>query len=333
MNSFRFEHPEYLLLLLALPAAYLLRQWLLRRTRKKLERIGSYRTLSRSITGREQAQRMEWTLWLVCLFFLILSLANPQYGLRRQNVQAGNAEIMIALDVSNSMAASDIKPDRLSRAQLLIRQITDRFSSARIGLICFAGEAYLQTPLTSDVATVQLLASMARPERIPSQGTDLGAAIDLAIRSFPEKEGFHKLLVLISDGEDHEGKSTDAAARAAQAGISIISIPVGSEEGAFVPDAQSGKGGFKTDREGNPVKSKPDRKLLRDLAEKASGELLEIRDTDALLDAMQKRVRHIIKKDLSFQLHNEYESRYQWPLVFSILVMIAIVLKPHYKIK
>jgi len=332
MNSFRFEHPEILFLLLALPLSWIIRHWLLARARRLLGLSGSRGTLSKSLASQPAAIRLEWFLWMSFLFFLILSLANPQYGLRRQNVQAGNAEIMIALDVSNSMAATDIKPDRLSRSQLLIRQITERFSSARIGLICFAGEAYLQTPLTTDVATVQLLASMARPDRIPSQGTDLGAAIDLAIRSFPDQEGFHKLLILISDGEDHEGQVLEAAERAARSGISIVTIPVGSEEGAFIPDLQSGQAGFKADREGKPVKSKPDRNLMKDLATKGSGDMLEIHDTEALLDALQKRVRHIIKKDLSFQLHNEYESRYQWPLLFSILILIVIVLKPQYKI-
>jgi Ca-activated chloride channel family protein len=332
MNSFRFEYPEFLFLLLFLPLFWFIRGWFIRRSRRRIGRLVSYETLAKNISAQAPAVRLEWNLWLVVLFFLILTLANPQYGLRKQNVQAGNAEIIIALDVSSSMAATDIKPDRLSRSQLLIRQITDRFSSARIGLICFAGEAYLQTPLTTDVATVQWLASMARPDRIPSQGTDLGAAIDLAIRSFPEKEGFHKLLILITDGEDHEGNGPDAAARAAKAGISIVTIPVGSEEGAFIPDVQTGGAGFKTDREGKPVKSKPDRKLLKILAEKSSGDMLEIHDTDGLLEALKKRVRHIIKKDLSFQLHNEYESRYQWPLLLSILVLIAIILKPYYKV-
>jgi len=325
---FRFENPEYLFFILLLPLLVLVQNLLHKRSQSILKNLGNVQTLRKNIIGQSAAVKTQTILWLFCILFIILTLANPQYGIKKQNVQTGNAQIIIALDASNSMLVDDIKPNRLARAQLLIRQITEKIATGKTGLISFAGEAYLQSPLTTDIATIHLLSSIIHPDQIPTQGTDLSAAINLALKSFPEKDGYHKLLILMTDGEDHEGETLEAAKKADELGVSIITIPIGTEEGGYITDP---KMGYKTDKEGNAIRSIPNRVLLREIAEAASGEMLEIQDSDLLIKGIQSRIKHIIKKDLSFQLHNEYESRFQWPLALAVFLMLFIILKPHFK--
>lgn len=326
---FKFEHPELLFLLVMLLAAIPLSRWLFARSQRKLALLGNSSRLEQNVESDKRLFKIDWILWSCFWVFLILAIANPQFGKKKQNVQATDAELIFLLDVSNSMLASDIKPDRISRAQLLIKQITEQLPMGKTGLIAFAGEAYLQSPLTSDLATIQWMTQLLKPEDFPSQGTDIGAAIKMGIQSFPKQEGYHKLMILITDGEDHEGQAMEQAKIAASSGITIITIPMGTPEGAPVPDNKPGSGGFKYNTDGKPVISKPNRDFLDQLASETGGVMLEMNSMQDLMDGIRAKIKHVIRKDLSFQVYNEFESRYQWPLMIAFIILMILLVKPY----
>lgn len=321
-NMFKIDSIAYLTLLLIIPVIYGVYYFLKLNAVQLWSRLGISNQLKKSWQSNSALHRTKFILFLSILFLLIIALANPQFGLKKEKVKTQNTEIFIALDISQSMMGSDIKPNRLLRSKLLIKQLLEHFRSDRIGLITFAGEAYLQSPLTTDMATIQLLSNMIETHMASTPGTSLSAAIELARKSFPDKEGFHKMLILITDGEDHEGEAIEQAKLAAKEGISIVTIPIGTEEGSYIPNQEATGESFKRDNKGNLVKTIPNRKLLSEIADVSSGTSLEIDQGDALFEQLTKRVQLMAKKDVTFQSFNEYQSYFQWPLGIAILLLI-----------
>lgn len=319
---FRIEEIGYSVLIILLPLMLLLKIYMQSRSQKLWSSLGNLVQLKKSVSSDSKVAYRKFIFLCISLFLIVITLANPQFGQKREKVKSQNAEIFIALDVSQSMEASDIKPSRIARAKLLIKQITEKFSADKIGLISFAGDAYLQSPLTTDIATIQLLSDMLTPSAMPAQGTSISSALKMAIKSFPKKDGFHKMLILISDGEDHEGESLEIAKQAAKEGITIISIPIGTEEGSYVPNPPGSVEAYKRDKSGELIKTRPNRALLQEISEAGGGMLLEIEQGENLYTELRKKMGNMMKKDLSYQSFNDYESYYQFPLFLALVLLI-----------
>lgn len=319
---FRIEEIGYMLLMVLLPLLWVMRILFQKRSQKLWTSLGNLVQLKKSASFDGSSELRKFIFLSTSFFLIIIALANPQFGQKREKVKSQNAEIFIALDVSQSMEASDIRPSRLARSKLLIKQLTENFAADKIGLISFAGDAYLQSPLTTDIATIQLLSEMLTPASMPSPGTSISSAIKMAMKSFPKKDGYHKLLILISDGEDHEGESLELAKQAAEEGISIVSIPIGTEEGAYVPNPPGAAEAFKRDKNGELIKTKPNRSLLQEISSAGGGGMLELEQGAQLFEELKKKMGNMMKKDLSYQSFNDYESYYQWPLFLALLLLI-----------
>jgi Ca-activated chloride channel family protein len=326
---FRLEEIGYLSLLLVIPVFYILLLNYQRQKNATWDKLGIAKTLQNSRLLKKDKFNFKFILFLIIAFFGILALTNPQYGKKKEKIKTQNVDVFIALDVSQSMLCTDIKPDRLSRAQIWIKQFLDRFHSERIGFISFAGSAYLHSPLTTDIPTINLMASMAGPKNIGTQGTAIADAIRLATKSFADEEGFHKVILLISDGEDHEGEAVDAAKQAAEKGITIFTIPVGTEQGAPVPNMNYGTNSYKTNEKGELITSKPNRQLMQEIADATQSELLEIQNGDASFDILKKRFALLSKKDVTYNSFSSYESYFQYLLfiAFGLLIFETITMR------
>ncbi len=317
----RFKHPEYLWLLLVVPAVWLL-VWLLGRWRRRmLRQAGDPPVAGRMIEGVSRSRRRWKTaLTLLGLFFLVLSLANFQQGFQKQKVQREGIDLMLALDVSKSMWVQDVSPNRLERARRFLWALLRQLKGDRVGLIVFAGRAYVQVPLTIDYGAVATLIQAAGPELVPTPGTAIGEAIDLAVERFeavPSDRG--KAIIIVSDGEDHMGDAEEAAARAREAGIKVFTVGVGTPEGGPVPIMRNGRVvGYKTDAQGRKVISRLNAEMLRKVARAGGGEYFPIDRLDDLLHALQQLERG------KFETYETtiYNSYYQYTLVLAMLCFL-----------
>ncbi|MEP7197870.1 MAG: VWA domain-containing protein [Saprospiraceae bacterium] len=318
---FRLESPYYFLLLLLLLIVYLSYSFFENNSKKYWNKLGNLSTLKRSLNQNIKQVQIQKILFYASLFFIVICLVNPQFGMKKQKVKSQSAEIIIALDISQSMMAEDIKPNRLSRAKIWIKQFTDRFPSEKIGLITFAGNAYLQSPITTDVATINLAASIADPQLASTQGTSISEAIQLAIKSFVSQEGFHKLLIVITDGEDHEGEAIEAANEAYKHGISIVCIPMGTDEGSPIPIRTESGNDYKRDKEDNTILTKPNKELLQQICAQSNGLMLDLNTGDEVFVKLKEKIKSILKKETNYQSFNELEPYFQWPLLISIILL------------
>ena len=216
------------------------------------------------IPNRSQVKaNAKFYLSLMAFIFIVIGLANPQIGTKQENVKAEGLELMVAIDVSNSMMAQDLSPDRLTAAKLAMERLIERLKSDRIGMIVFAGEAYIQLPLTSDYSAAKLFLQTIDNNIVPTQGTAIGAAIDLAINSFPKEEAKNRALIILTDGENHEDDAIAAAEEARKSGIRVFTVGMGSPSGAPIPVFKNGRqNGFRQDNEGNTVVSSLNEEML-----------------------------------------------------------------------
>ncbi|MGB4969576.1 MAG: VWA domain-containing protein [Saprospiraceae bacterium] len=317
---FKFEENNYLILLVLLPVFYILYLNYKKSSMETWKKLGVYSTLKNFILVPNDKLNFKFLLFCFILLFSILGLVNPQFGKKTEKIKSQNIDVFIALDVSQSMLCTDIKPDRLSRAQIWIKQFLDRFRSERIGFISFAGSAYLHSPLTTDMPTIQLMTSMAGPKNIGTQGTAIAEAIELAMKSFGEKEGFHKVILLLSDGEDHEGAAIESAKKAAQKGITVFTVPVGTEQGGPIPNPIAEN--YRVDEEGKLIITKPNRKLLAEIAETGQGEILDMQNGELIFEALKKRFSMLARKDVTYQSFSSYQSYFQYFLLIAFGLLI-----------
>jgi len=254
---------------------------------------------------------------------LCFSLANPQCGLRRETVMSKAADIFIALDISNSMLARDIAPSRLERAKRFARQLVNAFKGDRIGLIIFAGNAYLQMPLTTDYASAELFIRSAHPRLATSQGTAIGDAIELAMRAYEEDAPHHKALFLITDGENHEEGALEEMRKGREAGLVPFIISVGTIEGDFIPIEIQGREEYKRDENGNLVRTAVNEEFLRELARVGDGQLYSILDGQDVIDDIQLKMQALEKREMQQRAFKDYNSYYQYFLLAAILLFFA----------
>ncbi|MBR9832957.1 VWA domain-containing protein [Acidiluteibacter ferrifornacis] len=322
---FRFEH-TYFLWGLALVPLILLLFILYRRWQKNArQRFGENLRMQQLIPNRSQVKaNAKFYLSLMAFIFIVIGLANPQIGTKQENVKAEGLELMVAIDVSNSMMAQDLSPDRLTAAKLAMERLIERLKSDRIGMIVFAGEAYIQLPLTSDYSAAKLFLQTIDNNIVPTQGTAIGAAIDLAINSFPKEEAKNRALIILTDGENHEDDAIAAAEEARKSGIRVFTVGMGSPSGAPIPVFKNGRqNGFRQDNEGNTVVSSLNEEMLQEIAMAGDGQYFRATNSGAGIPQIMQELSSLEKKEYDSKIFTDFEDRYQ--IFFGIAFFLLFI--------
>jgi Ca-activated chloride channel family protein len=316
---FRLAQPEYLILLLVIPAAALLYALYLRGRRRALSRFGNIQTLRQLMPNASVARGwVKLTLWSLAFLFLVLGICRPQLGARVKEVKRKGAEIIIALDVSNSMMAQDFTPNRLENAKRAIARLVDQLGSDRIGLIVFAGDAYIQLPITSDYVSAKLFLNAINTGIVPRQGTAIGKAIITAIRSFSLQSEKSRALIIISDGENHEDDPVEAAQLAVKEGIKVYTIGIGSPQGSPIPLKE---GGLMKDRQGNMVVTRLDEAVLEKTAAAGNGIYVRASTSNLGLNDIVNDVRKLDKQELSSIIYEDFNEQYHYFFYIAIALL------------
>ncbi|HEY4109795.1 VWA domain-containing protein [Puia sp.] len=318
---FRLEHSDYLIGLGALPllgaAFYFLISW-----KKKTAAGMGDPALVQQLIGNFSPWRFGIKVTVAFLAFLIIVLAatNPQRPGAMENVQRKGVDVMLVLDVSKSMLARDIKPSRLEKAKQLLLLLTDKLDNDRIGLILFAGRSYLQMPLTTDHGAARMYIQQASPDAVPTQGTVIGEALQMANTAFNSKERKYKSIVLISDGEDHDPEAMKVAQGLAKNGVMINAVGIGSPDGSPIVDPATNE--LKKDEQGNTVISKLNETELQQLANTTNGEYIRLDNIDDALITMTQRIDSAEKKSMSDAEFIDYKSYFQWLAGAALLLLV-----------
>ncbi|MDK2842936.1 MAG: Ca-activated chloride channel [Anaerophaga sp.] len=320
---FRFEHPEYLYLLLIIPVLAFMQLVFQHQRKKKLKKFGNIELISHLMPDVSFVRpAVKFYLLLLALTTLIITIASPQFGTKLETVKRKGIEVIIALDVSNSMNATDVEPSRLARAKLAIERLTDRLVNDRIGLIVFAGEAYVQLPITTDYASAKLFLSNIDTNIVPTQGTAIGSAIRLATNSFSQQKDINRAIVVITDGENHEDNAIAAAKEAKEKGIKVYTVGMGSPEGAPIPVSPNNPNSFMKDNDGNVVITKMNAALLKEIAEVADGKYIAANNIRAGINDLIDELGELEKSEIESKVYTEYDSKFQYPLALVILILL-----------
>jgi len=322
----RFGSPEFLHLLWLVPLIAGFFFLVQRRRRIRLERFAGHELLgrlSRSAGGERTVIR--YLLFLLALTFLILAASRPMWGTRINEVARRGVDVIIAMDTSLSMDAEDIKPSRLRKAKLEMSGLVDRLRGDRVGLVAFAGTAFVQCPLTLDHSAAKMFLEIMDTGLIPRPGTALGRAIDTSAEAFRSRERKYKVLVLLTDGEDHEGDPVAAARAAAEEGVVIHTVGIGSPAGEPIPmrDEQGKISGYKKDRGGEVVTSRLDEETLRAIAGATGGLYVRATQGEVELDTLVAEIAGMEKRELQSRMHAGLEERFQYPLALALLLLTA----------
>jgi Ca-activated chloride channel family protein len=318
----RFQHSEYLwalTLLLVLQVAFIGVSWWKRRAIRKL---GDPALVEKLFSGYSRRLFVvKFLLIFIAFFFGVVGLANLQKGSRMEKITRKGVDVMIALDVSKSMLATDVQPDRLTRAKQLISKLIDKLDNDRVGLVVFAGNAYLQMPLTVDYSAAKMYLSTVSPDMIPTQGTAIGQAIQTSDDAFNKKERKHKSLIIISDGEDHDETALQRTKAAFDNGVVVNTIGIGSTTGSPLPDAETG--GYKKDRSGNTVISKLNEQELKSIAAAGKGIYDHLdNNTDDVVNTLVSKIDSMEQKEFGENVFTDYNSYFQYFLAICLALIL-----------
>ncbi|MDG5800418.1 VWA domain-containing protein [Marinilabiliaceae bacterium ANBcel2] len=318
---FRFGNPEYLYLLVLIPALAFLYLTFSYLRSKKLERFGNLKLVSHLMPDVSTLRPVtKFYLMLLALLLLIFTMAAPQFGTRLQTIERKGIEIVVAIDVSNSMNAEDVSPSRLERAKQAVSRLTDQLVNDRIGLVVFAGRAYTQMPITNDYASAKMFLSSINTDIVPVQGTTIGAAIEQSINSFSDHDDVNRAIVLISDGENHEDDAIGAARRAAEMGIKVYTVGIGSPDGGPIPTAQNGN--FLRDREGNVVITKMDPDMLAGIANAGNGEYIATDNIRSGINNLISELSDIEQTEFDSVQYTDFEDQFQYLALIALIILL-----------
>jgi Ca-activated chloride channel family protein len=320
---FRIANPEYLYALLLIPALMIF-YWYSRMKRKKaLAKFGQKEILSVLMPNASSARpAIKFIVLLLALASAIFAIARPQFGSQLKTVKREGIELIIALDVSNSMLAEDIQPSRLEGSKRAISQLVDKLSDDKIGLIVFAGDAYTQLPITSDYVSAKLFLNSINTQIVPTQGTAIGAAIDLGVKSFTPNFAGSKVLIVITDGENHEDDAVGAATKAAEQGIIVDAIGMGLPKGALIPDFSNGQKSYKKDSKGNTIVTKLDEPMLQKIAQAGKGIYIRANNTQMGLNTLFNEVNKMEKTEMESQIYADYDEKFQYFIGLALLLIL-----------
>ena len=317
----RIEEPIYFYLLLAIPFIALVFYFYL----KYNDKLANYFSLDK-VEAKSARKKLVSKFVLFGLGFILMALAmtNPQYGYRKEKVDRESADVYIALDISQSMLSEDLSPSRLERAKKIGERLIESLKSERIGLILFAGEAYMQMPLTTDYRTAIIFLRNASPDQAGLQGTALGDAIELAARREEDDISVgQRMLVIISDGEDHEGAAAEQATAAAKSGTAVFTVGIGTEEGGFIPIQHAGQADYLRDKSGQPVRTKLNTADLQIIAQNGGGLFFDQSVGNSMFDEIKEKVERLERRNYEKTLFTARESYFQW-LLFPGLLLLTI---------
>ena len=317
---FRFEDPTYLYALLVLPILALIRILMVHQQHKRLLKFGDpalVSLLSPSVSHYRPA--IKFYLLLSALALLIVMWARPQFGTKISHEKRTGIETVICLDVSNSMLAEDVAPSRLDRSKMMIENLVDQFSNDKIALIVFAGDAFVQLPITSDYVSAKMFLGNISPGMIANQGTDIAAAVRMASHSFTQDEGIGKAIIVITDGEDHEGGALEAAREAKDHGHRVYVLGVGSSQGAPIP---TGQGDYMKDNSGQTVMSALNEDMCRQVAEAGGGAYIHVGNNSRAQDQLEGELDKLAKKEIEHNVYSDYDEQFQAVAILALLVLV-----------
>ena len=319
---FRFQNPKYLWLLLVIVALAILFAIAEIIRRKRLEKVGDSNLVKLLIPeaslGRKIAKFIMISLAFACI---IIGLARPQSGSKLKEVTFTGIEIVTALDVSNSMLAEDVKPNRLGNAKMFIERIINKLNGNRLGMVIFAGDAFVQMPITTDVRSARLYLSSISTDDIAVQGTDLAQALTLASRSFSSDEDVSKVIVLMTDGENHEEDAIEVAKSLKEQGIIVMTVGFGSPSGVPIPNKNGS--GYMKDKNGNIVMTKLDEQTLVEIAKITGGIYVRASNNSNSSDAILENLNGLNKSELTKQVYSEYDDKFHY-FVFAALLLLVL---------
>ncbi|MBP5508015.1 MAG: VWA domain-containing protein [Prevotella sp.] len=317
---FRFESPIFLYLLLAIPLLVAIRLLFDRRRRKRIRRFGD-ETLLTDMMEDVSAIRPKVKFWLLtaALALLIVALARPQMGIHISREKRQGIEAIICMDISNSMLATDVVPSRLSKSKLLVENMVDKFVNDKVGLIVFAGDAFVQLPITSDYVSAKMFMHGISPSLIASQGTDIAAAINLALHSFTPDENTGKAIIVITDGEDHEGRALEKAREAKEQGVRVFILGVGTKNGSAIRTAD---GHYLTDNTGQTVISRLNEEMCKEIAEAGSGTYIHVDNNSEAQQRLDNEIAKMQKGEVEAVVYSDYAEQFQAVGIIALLLII-----------
>lgn len=332
---FRFEH-TIAFWLFTLIIFMLILFLIFKNNKKKRLNFWAKKNLIKSqfISFSNSKDNFKFILQFLTLVFLVIAIANPQMGSKLQKVKRKGSDIIIALDLSISMNAEDLKPSRLELAKRSISKFIDNLHGDRIGIIVFAGHAYVQLPITTDYAAAKMFLNTIGTDIIPTQGTAIAEAINLALESFDLKASTTKAIIIISDGEDHQGNVIEAANEAAEKGILVHTIGMGTIQGAPIPVYKGRKQiGFKKDKDGNVVVTKMNEEMLREIASAGNGIYVRANQINVGLNYLLKKIAEMQKKEIETKVFTDYDDYFQPFISIAILLLVIDILIPYKRSK
>ena len=318
----RFAEPTYLYLLLVIPVLLII--WLIhvRRTRTLINRAFDKRLQDSLMPNRSKIRPLlKYVLSLIVYALLVIVLARPQAGTKISNEKRNGIEAMVALDISNSMLAEDVAPSRLDKSKMLIENMIDGFRNDKVGLVVFAGSSFVQLPITTDFVSAKMFLQSLNPSLIASQGTNIGGAINTCINCFTKKENVGRAIVVITDGEDHEGGAIEAAKAAKKKGINVFVLGIGMPKGGLIPD---GHGGYMKDNHGNEVLSVLNEDMCKQIAQAGGGAYIHVDNTNSAQDALDSELAKLQKGDMLNAVYSEYDEQFQ---TFAFLALVVLVIE------
>lgn len=322
---FRFEEIENLYAFGLLPILIGVFIWMWYARKRTMEKFADASLFQQLVPDMSQYKhKIKFTLLMLGLTALIVAWSNPQWGAKREKVKRKSVDVFIALDISESMLAHDISPNRLDRAKRFTQNLVEELKGERIGTIIFAGNSYLQMPLTTDYAAAQLFLKSTNTGMAATQGTAISEAIDLAEQSFEQNDKQHKAMVIISDGEDHDGEAIARAKAANEKGMLIFTVGVGSTKGSLIPITNlAGIRDYKKDKEGKAVRTALNEQMLSDLATAGNGAYYNIADGEKVITALQNSISKMEKQEFEARSFTEYESYFQWFIFLALLFIVG----------
>ena len=319
---FRFENPIFLYLLVLIPILALVRLVLMHQRKGKLKRFGDLALLKQLMPDVSKYRPgVKFWLLMTALALLIIMLARPQMGTKISHEKRNGIETMIALDISNSMKAEDVVPSRLDKSKMLIENMVENFTNDKVGLIVFAGDAFIQLPITSDYVSAKMFLQSIDPHLIATQGTNIAEAIRLAMNAFTQQEKIGRAVILITDGEDHEGGAMESAKAAKKKGVNVFILGVGDTKGAPIP---LGNGDYLKDSRGEVVMTALNEQMCQDVAKAGNGKYIHVNNSSDAQEKLNEELTKLQKGETNSVIYSEYDEQFQ---AFGILTLLFLIIE------
>ncbi len=325
MEHLKFANTEFLYVLLAIPTLLLLFWWRLRWRKKAISKFGDQSTLEQLMLGRPRYKyQMKHLFILIGVAFLSLGMANLQMGTKTKEVERKGVDVMIALDLSRSMRADDVGVSRMEKAKQFISGLLDEMANDRVGLIVFAGNAYVQMPLTLDYAAARIYLNTVNPDMVPTQGTAIGDAIEQGVQSFNDNQQKYKTMLIISDGENHQGDAIEAAQSAREEGVVIHTLGTGTPDGAPIPIKENGRQvDFVRNQQGNVVVSKMNESMLQNISNEGGGSYIRLGNITKNVEAILDQFAKMEKREIGATVYTDYSDHFQYFIGAALFFLVG----------